>query len=157
LQHQWYYAPAPQSCCALMGGTLGSSCIMFGQQGFVCIAVRRRWLCALYSDGRWGGRIPFGRHGCALQSDAMGCAIPMASLSVLVDATFRAHVLHPLGPNVCAHPSWCAGEVCIPATLTVLTVPSPPSHLSCLSNPIPPPVFPHSRLMPVIRPVLALT
>jgi hypothetical protein len=41
LQRRWYYAPAPQSCCALMGGTLGSSCIMFGQQGFVRIAVRR--------------------------------------------------------------------------------------------------------------------
>jgi hypothetical protein len=75
-------------------------------------------LCVSQSDGGGcahrirmvdGGRIPFGRHGCMSQSDAMGCAIPTASLSVLVDAMFGAHILHPLGPNICARPSWCTG------------------------------------------------
>jgi hypothetical protein len=35
----------------------------------------------------------------------MGCTVPMASLLVLVDATFGVHILHPLRPNVCTHPS----------------------------------------------------
>jgi hypothetical protein len=74
---------------------------------------------------------PFGRHGCTSQSDAMGCAMPTVSLSVLVDVTFGVHILHPLGPNVCARLSWCTGvcwgwRVCVPATLPMLTVPSPP-------------------------------
>jgi hypothetical protein len=43
----------------------------------------------------------------------MGCTIPMASLLVLVDAMFGAHVLHPLGPNIlliCPGALVCAGD-----------------------------------------------
>jgi hypothetical protein len=106
LQRRWYYAPVPQSCCALMGGTLGSSCIMFGQQGFVRIAVRRQWLCASYSDGRWGGahpvrtawvRVAVGCHGVRHPNGepfgAGGCDVRGARSSPLRTERLRSSIL----------------------------------------------------------------
>jgi hypothetical protein len=154
----WIHMPRYVRVCRCWLSCMGSSCVVMEHEGSWTLAGRCcRWQPHKRAGGCSACLLRSTQLVCTMYAMYMGCAIPMASLLVLVDVTFGAHVLHPLGPNICARPSWCAGEVCIPTTLTVLTVPSPPSHLSCLSNPIPPPVFPHLHPMPVIRPVLALT